>query len=231
MSCTQFFNNLMRQFVVFFLLIATQTSCKTILLNRAMKDPVVETSLSIKEFQVKHNYSTENSLILRGDTATALERLFLGLSVGYYIFDNKGRQICYNGMAKCQGSQFRQLLANHIDSFELCENSEVTLEQVVKQTYDLNENAVSIADFATCDYYVVVYWQKFLGGAKGYDEEVKWMEDEIKVSGVGLKFTFIKVNADLQDTWGFIPGKKAKLKLEKKGGNLAIEIDDLPLKK
>ena len=195
-----------------------------------LKDPKVENTQTIKNFQLKNNYSTENSLILKADTSNAVEKLFLGMMVAYYIFDKDGNQVCYNANSTCHGEQFKQLLNNKIDSFKSCKNDTVSLEKVLKQTYDLNENPVTKEQFQNSDYYIVSYWQKFFGGKRGYREAISWMEDEIKKNKSTLKFTFIKVNTDLQENWGLIPGKKAKLKYKTINGMMTIDVTNLPIK-
>ena len=207
------------------------TSCKTLMLRYIIKDPKVENTSRIKSFQETNNFSTENSLILKADTSNAVERLLLGMSTGYYIFDKDGNQVCYNGASTCQGVQFRQLLDNEIDSFKTCKNDSVSLDKILGQSYDLNENPVNKSQFSNADYYVVSYWQKFMGGKRGYKEAITWMEDEIGKSKSPLKFTFIKINADMQENWGMAAGKKMKVKIKKKGSSMNLSFDGLPLKK
>lgn len=153
----------MRNFILISIIFIL-SSCKAILIRMMLKNPKVENTTTIRAFQIKNNYSTENSLIIKADTSTAKEKLMLGISVGYYIFDKDGNQICYNASSTCHGVQFDQLLNNQIDSFKLCKNDKVTLENILQQTYDLNEKSVTKSQFNSCDYYVVSYWQKFLGG-------------------------------------------------------------------
>jgi hypothetical protein len=196
-----------------------------------LKDPKVENTQTIKEFQTKNNYSIENSLIIKADTTNAVQKLFLGMTVGYYIFDKNGNQVCYNASSTCHGEQFKQLITNKVDSFKSCKNDTVNLQQILKQTYDLNEKPVEKAQFKPSDYYVVTYWQKFLGGKRGYDDAVTWMEDEIKRNKSTLTFTFIKINTDLQENWGLVAGKKARLKYKLKDDFMTLDVLDLPIKR
>ncbi len=218
--------NILLVFVVFSL-----TSCKALMLKVILKAPKVENTQTIKDFQTKNNYSTDNSLIIKADTSDAIQKLYMGMTVGYYIFDKDGNQICYNTSSTCQGEEFIQLLDNKIDSFKSCKNDTVTLEKVLNQTYDLNEKPVDKRQFEASDYYIVTYWQKFLGGKHSYEDGVTWMENEIKKSKSTLKFTFIKINTDLQENWGLIAGKKAKLKYKQKDDFITLEIWDLPIKR
>ena len=201
------------------------------MLRYIIKDPKVENTSRIKAFQEKNNFSTENSLILKADTSNAVERLLFGMSTGYYIFDKDGNQVCYNGAATCQGIQFRQLLNNEIDSFQTCKNDSISLDKILDQSYDLNENSVIKNQLPISDYYVVSFWQKFMGGKNGYKETVTWMEDEIGKNKSLLKFTFIKINSDMQENWGMAAGKKMKVKIKKNGSSMNLSFSGLPLKK
>ncbi len=207
------------------------TSCKTMMIKMMLKNPKVENTSSIKKFQQNNNYSTENSLIIKADTSNAIESLFLGMTVGYYIFDKDGNQICYNASSTCHGEQFKQLIENKIDSFKSCRNDSTSLQKVLKMTYDLNEKPVDKSQFSNSDYFVVTYWQKFLGGKRGYEDAVTWMEDEIKNNKSNLKFTFIKINTDLQENWGLEAGKKAKLKVKVKNDFMTMDVTNLPVRK
>jgi hypothetical protein len=207
------------------------TSCKAIMIRMMLKNPKVENTQTIKLFQTKNKYSTENSLILKGDTSNAKDKLFMGMTIGFYIFDKDGNQVCYNAFSTCRGVQFNELINNQIDSFKLCKSSNVSLDKILQQTYDLNENSVVKAQLDTADYYVVSYWQKFFGGKRGYKDAVTWMEKEIANNKSNLKFTFIKINTDLQENWGFFLRKKAKLKYEIKNGYMEFDVENLPFKK
>jgi hypothetical protein len=223
--------NIIMKSILLGFIVLNLASCKTLMMKRIFKDPKVENTQTIKDFQTKNNFSTENSLIIKADTTNAIQKLFLGMTIGYYIFDKAGNQVCYNASSTCQGYQFKQLLDNKIDSFKSCKNDTATLEKVLKETYDLEENSVEKKQFGDSDYYVVTYWQKFLGGKRGYEEAVVWMEDEIKKNKSTLKFTFIKINTDLQENWGLATGKKATLKYKQKDGFGTLEVLNLPIKR
>src|SRR5690554_1666258 len=196
-----------------------------------LKNPRVENTKTIREFQTSNNYSRENSLIIKADTSDAIQKIFLPITVDYYIFDKNGEQICYANSKTCSGDQIKELIKGELDNFSKCKNDSVTLEKILEQTYDLSENPITKSRFQKSDYYIVTYWAKYLGGKKAYEDTVVFLEDQISESNSSLKFTAININTDLQENWGFIAGGKAKLKYKQKGGNLTLTIDDLPIKK
>jgi len=213
-----------------FLLVLGLFSCKTLLLKQMMRTPVVETVGSIEDFQLRHGFSTRNSFILAGDTARAIEHLFLGLNEGYQVYDSAGRQLCYRGSASCSGQEFRQLLRFGRDSFTVCEDG-VLLHDLVANTYNLRDAPGSMDEVDKAQYYLVVYWQKFLGSRKGYVDRVQWMEEEIEQSSQKHKVTLIKINTDLQARWGLRQGGRARLRFEKKDSLLSILVDRLPIRR
>lgn len=215
------------------LLLFCFTSCRTILLHSTFNNPQVETSESIKNFQIRNNFSTENSLILKSkaNENEIFKNLMSGMSIGFYIFDQNGNLICYNGSSTCSGTQFKELLNNDTNSFNLCKNDSIKLKEVLDNTIDLMGVSVNINSFPKSDYYVIRYWGKFVGGERGYREEVDWMEKEINNVKTKKTITFIKINSDLQENWGLIAGKKAKLKITTKEKNIKIRLVDIPYKK
>ncbi len=191
-----------------------------------IKDPKVENTKTITSFLTDNNFETTNSLILKADTTNVELQLLKGISTGYYIFDSLGKHICYKGLATCKGVQFKNLLNNKVDSFNYCKNDTIQLNKVLDQTYDLNEKNVSISQFPKSKYYIVAYWQKFMGGRRGYEDAIQWMQNETKNN---KDFTFININTDLQEKWGLKPNGKAKIKIKKSGDNFELTLKDIPV--
>jgi len=196
-----------------------------------IRDPKVENAASIQQFQSSNGFSENYSYILAGDTANAESNLFRGLRSGYYVFDKSGNQLCYKGSSLCSGVQFKDFLAAQDDTFQSCKNDSIHLGKVISECIDLNNKAVNMSDMPEANYYVVNYWQKFMGGKRGYKENILWMEDEIKMADPNLKIAFVKINTDLQENWGLQLGKKATMKLKRNKSNLQMSITDFPYKK
>ncbi|OMP32298.1 hypothetical protein BKM32_04405 [Mangrovimonas sp. DI 80] len=200
------------------------------MVNLLIKDPKVENTETIKAFQQKHEYPTTNSLILVADTTAILQSMLKGLSSGYQIFNSKGELLCYNGQSTCSGEQFRQFLKTSSETFTHCNDKNLTLDSVLAQTYDLNNQPVQRKQFENTDYYIVSYWAKFLGGKRGYEDAVLWMEEELAKNTTDTSVTFIKINTDLQESWGMKAGEKVRLKIKQKGSEGTIKLSELPYK-
>jgi len=208
------------------------SACKTILLNSIFHDPVVETTTSIRQFQESNDFSTKNSLILKGDTSTAIYNLMKCGVDGFLVFDSLGNRLCYRGQSTCGGVQFRQLFERNQYSFSSCNADSLSISSLLADTYDLNEKQIKVSDFPKSKFYVVAFWAKFFDGKRGYRDNVEWMEDEISKDTVYAdRVTFIKVNTDLQESWGLIPGEKLKLDVTKSDGRQEIVFGKLPTKK
>ena len=221
----------MRNYFMLFILIAA-SACKTILLNSIFHDPTVETTSSIRQFQESNNFSTKNSLILKGDTSNALLNLTNCLTYGYLVFDSLGNRLCYNGQSSCGGLQFRQFLERNKYSFSSCNADTLSISNLLANTYDLNEKQIKVSDFPKSEFYVVAFWAKFFDGKRGYREQVEWMEDEISKDALNAnRVTFIKVNVDLQESWGLIAGEQLELHVKKEKGKEQITFGKLPTKK
>jgi hypothetical protein len=180
------------------------TSCKTILLNKIFRDPVVETTFSIERFQKQQGSNLKYSLIAKGSAATAKMDALQCLSKGYYVFDSSGKQLCYQGTATCSGTQFRELLLEEGEKkFIQCGGNH--LDDLLRNAYNLKQEIISFSDLPRSRFYILQYWSKFAGGKRGYQEEVKWMEEEItKESRLSRSFIFLTVNTDLQESWGLL---------------------------
>jgi len=216
----------------FIALILALPCCRSALINTAIRDPVVETTSSIRQFQESNAFSTQSSLILKGDTSTAEINLMSCLTVGYYIFDSSGNHLCYGGKATCEGIQFRQLLKGQSDSFLRCLTDSLSISKVLENARDLNEHDQTFDSFPKSEYYIVTYWARFFGGEKGYRENVKWVEDEInRDENIKKRVTFIKINTDLQESWGLIAGERVKLNFRMKGKSGTLVLGKLPIKR
>ena len=217
---------MIKKICLFLIISISLISCKTILLNAMLKDPRVENTKSVENFLSTNNFKKQNALILKADTSNIERQLLKGMVTGYYVFDSLGNHLSYKGEATCKGVQFKQLLANQSDSFSLSKNDTIQLEKILSETYDMNGNNVSRVQFPKSKYYVVSYWQIFMGGKRGYKDAVVWMQNETQNRS---EFTFININADMQESWGLKLNKKAKLKVRKlKGKDYEMTLDDIP---
>lgn len=213
--------------ILLLLLVVFLSSCKALLLNAMLKDPKVETRGTISEFLDGNGFFSENTFVLKGDTSTVVDNIMMGLSGDYYVYDSSGGQLCYKGSSSCSGTQFLELLKSGMDSFQRCTIDGQHLDSVLSRISPLGGQDAAFSTLPQSDYYVVVYWQKFMGGKKGYKDAVQWLEKEAGSTG-SRKVTFLKVNTDMQEEWGLPAGEKAKLRFRKRGSSITVNITNIP---
>lgn len=196
-------------------------SCKAMRFNRNIVDPTVETRQSLQSFLSRHSFSQENQFVMDADSSKKKYKVWdlLGYG-GTQIYDSKGRAVCYQGVSHCDGVIMEELFAGKLDSFHFCEN-EKPLDSVLSKlnTLDTRQKKWQ-GDFPASDYYIVEYWQKFRGRKLGYKTGTEWTEKQI-ARQKKFTITYIKVNADFLDEWGFTAGNT--FSLNKKKGKHGIQ--------
>ena len=198
-------------------------------MNTLIKDARVENTASIQKFQLDNHYDTTNSFIAKADTATAMTWLQKGIT-SYEIYNKKGELLEFNGTTDCGGSIFQFFLEGKLDSFKIDNNN--TLQNVVDSIYNYQNKKITVNDLPKTDYYIIVYWTKFVGKRFGYNDGPKYYEDEIKKNTVKKNtITVIKVNTDLQESWGLQPKGKMSVKVKVKVSEGDFVFGKLPIKK
>jgi hypothetical protein len=198
-------------------------------MNTLIKDARVENTASIQKFQLDNHYDTTNSFIAKADTATAMMWLQRGIA-GYEIYNSKREMLDFTGTTECSGSIFQFFLENKLDSFQT--DSSNTLPKLLDNVYDYKEKKVTINNLPQTDFYVVVFWAKFAGRTFGYKEGPKYYEDEIKKETLKKhSITLIKINTDLQESWGMKPNGKMSVKVRVHKDEGDFVFGKLPIKK
>ena len=215
---------------IYVLTIILLTSCKSIIINTLIRDAKVENTASIQKFQLDNHYDTSNSFIVKADTATAMKWIEKGIA-GYEIYNNKGEWVEFTGKTTCGGSIFQFFLEGKLDSFKL-DTTQLSLQKVLDSCYNYNNQNKTIYDLPKTDYYVVVYWSKFIGRKFGYKQAVGFMESDIKDDTLKKhSITLLKVNTDLQESWGMQPKGRMSVKVKVRKNEGDFVFGKLPIKK
>ena len=213
----------------YILLVIVTSSCKSIILNTMIKDARVENTTSIKNFQLDHHFDTSNSFIVKADTATAMHWIEKGIAT-YEIYNKKGELIDFIGTTECGATVFDFFLEGKLDSFNV--DSSSTLQKVLSNCYNYQNKPVVKEDLPQTECYVVVYWEKFTGRKMGYEEHPKFFEDQIKKDTLKKHtITVVKINTDLQESWGMQPKGRMRVKVKVKKDEGDIVFGRLPIKK
>lgn len=217
--------------IILITLVLICNSCFIVKINlfkRIYNKPKVESPQNIQSFLDFHKFESSYTFIPKGDTAIAKKMLYT-FPKPYFLFDNTGNSLCYKGDASCAGTQVRTFIKGNTLDFGSCEKNYPNIENILRDKFDLNGNKADFSKIEKADYYIVGYWKKCWGGKKGYEENITWIEDEIKKSN--KKIIFLKINLDLQANWGLEEGEEVSRKIKIKNGEYFVEYGKLPYKK
>jgi hypothetical protein len=225
----------MKKMLLFALIILCCSGCfiaNKIIIKKVFRNPRVENTPSIRSFLAKNKFDTAYTYLFKPDTVKDKSLQFVKrMFTRYALFNNEGQRLCYNGNATCGGVQFKELIAGKKDSFSLCPKKTLRLQQELMLMMDFNKNSVTFEGLPQADYFLLKYWSKAQAGRKGYEEEIGWMEDEIKHNKAGLKIVFIKVNFDIKSEDGYLLGAKIPFHVYLNKGGTDIKMGPIPLPK
>lgn len=196
-------------------------SCRAIMMKRAIRDPVVETRASISQFITSNGFNPDNQFVLDGDSSSAFLRMFEYSSAGTMIFDSTGRALCFNGSSTCSGIIIDSLLSGKGYLFDICPDVDPIDSLLLNVTRLDNGSRTERSALPAADYYLVEYWQKFMGGRKGYKHGISWLDNKLKVQR-NFRVVYLKINTDMRDEWGLTAGKKMSIKKKSRGGSVMI---------
>jgi hypothetical protein len=212
-----------------FLIIITHTSCSFIIKKAiGLKNPKVETRQSLTDHLIKNNINLGNNYFfkLKKDSTEIYKTILDGLKKNLLIFDKQGKKCCYMGSEKCKGKQLSKTIMQFDTFYKPCINNDsMTLTQ-------LREGLVSFSTDQSKldpDYYIVIFWNKYLGKKNSIREDYEWIYELKNKSNVNLEILFI--NTDLQEEWGLIKGRRMKIKFHLRSKNSAsIQLGKIPYK-
>ncbi|MCE3278429.1 MAG: hypothetical protein K0S44_620 [Bacteroidetes bacterium] len=174
------------------------TGCNKILLySYGVRNPKVETSHSITKYLHSNELDTANNYAFR-DTASLTK--FYNKNIGIpeiRFYDKNGYLMLYRDEKKCNGqndSLISFLNPHNVIRVDSTDNIFDYLEEVRK----INGLSVNKEEFSGFDYYLVMYWAKYLGkvnSIKMRDWESTLMKKQ------DLKIKTIKLTTDYMDFW------------------------------
>ncbi|MDD3723609.1 MAG: hypothetical protein PHW92_14190 [Lutibacter sp.] len=219
-----------RKIILLFFLISCSYSCihiyKTII---GFKNPTVYNNKElIKESEKIFGKDSIYDIYLSSikDSTDIDNLLALSSNGNLNIYNKKNMRLCIPTNS-CIADQLPYIFSNSIDSIPLC-NFQNDLKKVDYR--DLrNSNKIYLSNIVTSDYYILFYWSTFLNKYKTTREEFKFLLEELNKSE--KKIQIIRVNCDLNDSWGLKKGEKLKLKFEKDTANYYnIKLGKIPWK-
>lgn|SRR5690606_17165697 len=178
------------------------TSCTQFYIKLLTNKPQIENQSSISDFLIKNKFDTCNSYY----TENTLEDVNIILKEynSYLVFDSNGNEL-YNSNFTCPYDYIKAIAINPDSAFtEVIPNGKMS--EIIGSLKKWNGEKLEMQEIEGYKYYVIIFWQKFMGGKKGYKDRVESVLEELKNKEEVL---VIKVNSDItiapQNTRKFNP--------------------------
>jgi len=175
------------------------TSCTPILkLYMGVKKPKIENEKSLIKYLDKKGLRTDNVYATTLFNYPYMNNIING-APDILIFTSEGKLIKYKSDTSCNASAFNFLENVSPDmNFEFIDS--ITFDDCFTKLTDLKGNPVVIEKSNNTDFYLIIFWAKFIGRLN--KDHVKIWE-ELAINNSNAKIKVFKVNKDMQDWWDF----------------------------
>lgn len=183
--------------VVLFVIILNESCTKLILYSYGMRNPKIENEKSITKYLALNKLDTNNNFALK-DTATLNK--FYQSNIGtpeIRFYDKNGYLMLYRDDKKCNGqndSLITFLNPKNVVRIDSTEN----IFNYINQIKTLRGENVNVDEFKDYDYYLIMYWAKWLGKVNS----IKMTDWEGNLSKKrDLRIKTIKLSTDYMNFW------------------------------
>lgn len=180
--------------------------------------PEIESQKSITDFLVRNNFDTSNAYYLGGDIDLA-NRILKDYH-SYVVFDSLGNEL-YNAAFTCPYNYITAVASENPDSLLSLHPSQLHIDSLLKGVKRIDGTALNHSFLTHYKYYVVIFWQKFMGNSKGYKEKVSSIVKELSKQDNVL---VMKINADIMVPTADAAKTKFKLQLINEHQNAFFKI-------
>lgn len=181
--------------------------------------PEIESQKSITDFLVRNNFDTSNSYYLGGDIDLANKILKDYRS--YVVFDSLGNEL-YNAGFTCPYNYITAIASENPDSLLSLNPSNKRIDSLLKGVKRIDGTPLDHSLLTHYKYYVLIFWQKFMGNSKGYKEKVTSVVKELSKQDNVL---VMKINADIMVPTDDAAKTKLKLQLINEHQNAFFKIE------
>ncbi len=182
-------------------------SCTQVYLKVLTRRPEIESQKSITDFLLRNNFDTSNSYYLGGDIDLANKILKDYRS--YVVFDSLGNEL-YNADFTCPYNYITAIASENPDSLLSLNPSNMRIDSLLKGVKRIDGTPLDHSLLKHYRYYVLIFWQKFMGNSKGYKEKVTSVAKELSKQDNVL---VMKINADIMVPTDNAAKTKFKLQL------------------
>ena len=188
----------MKKRLIFILPLAILVSSCTPILKLYMgaKNPKNENEKSLTEYLERKGLRTDNLYALDIPDYQYLNKIVNG-APDIMIFTSDGRLIKYKPDSSCNASAFG-FLESVSPEMEFDYIDSVSFEDCFSRLRDLNGNPVVVQKSEDIDFYLIIFWAKFLGRLN--KDHVKIWEEQA-LNNPNAKIKVFKVSKDMQEWW------------------------------
>lgn len=205
---------------IFYPVLATLlfSSCSGLYVKLMTGKPEIESQKSITDFLVRNNFDTSNSYYLGGDIDLANKILRDHRS--YVLFDSLGNEL-YNADFTCPYNYITAVASENPDSLLSLKPSHTHINSLLEGAKRIDGTPFDFGLLPPCKYYVLIFWQKFMGNSKGYKEKVASVVNELSKQDNVL---VIKINTDIMVPTADVAKTRFKLQLINEHRNAFFKI-------
>lgn len=177
-------------------LIIFASSCTSVIkIIYGIKDPKPENENSITEYIVKNNLNPDNVFVLDEKSHRKFSQN-IGLP-DFYVFNSEGISVIIESDKNCPAIAPEIIkMLNPNDNYNL--DSDLNLKDIIINLRYLNGETAELSVTENYDFYIVIYWAKFIG--KLNKKNVAVWENAAKNNNKAQIKT-LKINMDIQEFW------------------------------
>lgn len=195
------------------------SSCSRLYVKLMTQKPEIESPQSITEFLVRNKLDTTNSYYLGADIEGANKILKEYRS--YVVFDSLGNEL-YNADFTCPYNYITAITSENPDSSLHFNPGNKHIINLLEGAKRLDGTPFDPNALNHYKYYVLIFWQKFMGGSKGYKEKVTDVVQELRQQN---NILVMKINADIMVPTADAAKTKFKLQLINENQNAFFKIN------
>ncbi len=166
--------------------------------------PRCENEQTIREYLAKEKIKADNVYVIPDSSGWRfLLTKFVNLPEICY-FDRNGYHILLRDSAQCNDQNYTLLAAlDTIKTYQV--DSTFTFAMLMSKLKTLDGNHADIVREEQPDYYLAISWARFANPAI---YKVRDWDNMLDTLNTALKLKAIKVNFDIQESWGCVAGEK-----------------------
>jgi hypothetical protein len=203
--------------LLFTIALMLTTSCTSIYMTMVTQKPVVESRESIAAFLQKNHFDISNAYYL--DASIDSVNYILENKQIYLLFDSLGRLMYYPNN-DCPYN-YLNAITNKDKANTLYIDTDINLSNKVKFAKNLDGSYINLNFDYPYKYYLLIFWQKFLGGKRGYKNNVEAVAKELELR---KDILVMKVNTDIKIVPAQDSQRKYKLSLQQNNDTVFYKI-------